>query len=71
MLDCLQRQFPGEVTVNKPFAGGYITRHHGTEIPWMQIEMARTETPSSAEKRTRFLAALHEWCRAVVSHSRS
>lgn len=31
-----------EVTINKPFAGGYITRTHGNRpIPWIQVEMNR------------------------------
>jgi formiminoglutamase len=32
-----------DVTVNKPFAGGYITRTHGSRpIPWVQVEMNRS-----------------------------
>jgi formiminoglutamase len=31
-----------EVTLNDPFAGGYITRTYGNQpIPWVQIEMNR------------------------------
>ncbi len=32
----------GEVTINSPFAGGYITRRYGNNpLPWVQIEMNR------------------------------
>lgn len=31
-----------DVAVNRPFAGGYITRHYGNNpIPWIQVEMNR------------------------------
>jgi N-formylglutamate deformylase len=31
-----------EVTINKPFAGGFITRHYGNNpLPWIQVEMNR------------------------------
>jgi N-formylglutamate deformylase len=31
------------VTLNDPFRGGYITRHHGlgTQLPWIQVELNR------------------------------
>ncbi|MFA9558504.1 N-formylglutamate amidohydrolase [Evansella sp. AB-rgal1] len=31
------------VAINQPFAGGYITRHHGSKgnIPWIQLEINR------------------------------
>lgn len=42
---CLREVFelePREVTLNDPFAGGYITRTYGhNPIPWIQIEMNR------------------------------
>ena len=43
MKRCFQAHFPGKVTLNKPFAGGYITRKHGQEIPWVQIEIWPSE----------------------------
>jgi len=31
-----------EVAINKPFAGGFITKHYGNNpLPWIQIEMNR------------------------------
>jgi len=42
---CLQEAFEleeSEVTINKPFAGGFITRTYGMRaIPWIQVEMNR------------------------------
>lgn len=43
---CLRTAFSferHEVTLNQPFAGGYITRTYGGDpLPWLQIEMNRT-----------------------------
>ena len=34
---------PGDVTLNRPFKGGYITRRHGRHpLPWIQVEMNRS-----------------------------
>lgn len=34
---------PGEVSFNRPFTGGYITRRHGNRpLPWMQVELNRS-----------------------------
>ena len=34
---------PGEVALNRPFKGGYITRRHGwSPLPWIQVEMNRS-----------------------------
>ncbi|MDE5415087.1 N-formylglutamate amidohydrolase [Alkalihalobacterium chitinilyticum] len=41
------------VTLNQPFAGGYITRHHGNKgnIPWIQLEINRCMyLPKPSEK---------------------
>ena len=62
---CLARHFgEDEVTVNDPFAGGYITRSHGGEQPWVQLELSRSESRMSrADKRDAVLLSLTEWCR--------
>ncbi len=43
--DCLRDAFflkSDEVTLNQPFAGGYITRTYGGHpLPWLQVEMNR------------------------------
>lgn len=45
MKSCLVDAFElneEDVAVNKPFAGGYITRHYGNNpLPWIQVEMNR------------------------------
>jgi len=61
LVECLRHQFPGEVTLNRPFEGGYITRRHGAEMPWLQIEMSRTTELEDVAKRRMVLAALREW----------
>jgi N-formylglutamate deformylase len=34
---------PSQVWLNRPFKGGYITRHHGAgPLPWVQLEMNRS-----------------------------
>ena len=42
---CFRRTFSlntDEVTINRPFSGGYITRKYGRHpIPWIQVEMNR------------------------------
>lgn len=62
LVACFRDVFDGEVTLNDPFSGGYITRYHGARFPWVQIELSRTPEPSLAEKRRRVLAALTAWC---------
>ena len=54
---------PGaSVTVNAPFRGGHVTRSHGREMPWVQLEMSRAHVLDVDEKRRRTLAALTDWC---------
>lgn len=46
LLKCFQKCFnlkDNEVTLNQPFAGGYITRKYGSEsTPWIQVELNRS-----------------------------
>ncbi len=65
LRDCLARVFPGDVTINKPFSGGYITREHGRELPWIQVELSRLPILSTHEKRDLFLAAVSSWAEAL------
>jgi formiminoglutamase len=45
LANCFQRTFSlntKEISINKPFAGGYITRTYGEHsIPWIQVELNR------------------------------
>jgi N-formylglutamate deformylase len=62
LRDCFVGAFGPDVTINEPFSGGYITRSHGCEMPWVQIELSRTDEVSVADKRAGVLQALAEWC---------
>ena len=61
-MACLERsfreQFGPHVTVNEPFRGGFITRSHADEMPWVQLELSRAPFASDADKRRRVLRAL-------------
>ena len=62
---CFVKAFAGEVTKNRPFGGGYITRSHAAERPWVQLELSRAPFDSDEGKRARVLAALGAWCAAL------
>ena len=59
---CLEQRLGRPVTINDPFAGGFITRSHAKELPWVQIELSRAPYLSEADKRERVLAALEDLC---------
>ena len=61
LADCFAEQFGPHVSVNDPFQGGYITRTHGTEMPWVQLELSRDPFASNVEKREGVLNALRTW----------
>ncbi|MDX1389080.1 MAG: N-formylglutamate amidohydrolase [Acidobacteriota bacterium] len=60
---CLEDAFELDVAVNHPFKGGYITRTHAAEMPWVQLELSRGPFVAVEEKRRRLLRALTEFCR--------
>ena len=62
---CFEKAFGHEVSVNAPFAGGYITRSHASEMPWVQVELSRAPFATNAEKREAVLAALRQWVEQV------
>ena len=51
-------QIGRHVTINDPFSGGYITRNHSAEMPWLQLEMSRAPFLSDAEKNQLVRTAL-------------
>lgn len=58
LLQSFQDVFPSlEVTLNEPFAGGYITRTHATEIPWIQVEISRSQFLPLRELRQRVIVS--------------
>jgi N-formylglutamate amidohydrolase len=67
LLDSFRAAFGDTVTVNQPFAGGYITRSHGRERPWVQIELCRAAFMSNAEKRYGVLQALTDFCQKALT----
>lgn len=58
--------FQGEVAINTPFRGGYITRFHGAEMPWLQLELSRTTALPAAFKRDCVLAGLQRFCHSGI-----
>ena len=61
----LRRSFELDVRINDPFRGGYITRSHADELPWVQLELSRFDALSVAEKTERVLTALQRFCAAT------
>ncbi len=49
------------VALNQPFKGGFITRSHSSEMPWIQIEISRGDFASVDEKSRAVRDALEEW----------
>ena len=65
LKECLEERFGPYVSINHPFKGGYITRTHASEMPWVQLEMSRAPFASNAQKREYVLAALSAWTHKV------
>jgi N-formylglutamate deformylase len=63
-VEGLRRSFEqllgNHVRINYPFRGGYITRVHSKEMPWVQLELSRALFLSNREKRDLVLEALGE-----------
>lgn len=66
LVDAMEDAFGFRPSVNEPFQGGYIIRHHARELPWVQIEFNRGPFLSPQEKRDRLLKALTRWCETTV-----
>jgi N-formylglutamate deformylase len=62
LVACLEDALGHEVSLNDPFAGGFIARSHATEMPWVQIELSRGPFLDVHQKRNAVWAALAEWC---------
>jgi formiminoglutamase len=58
---CFRETFGDDVFINAPFKGGYITRSHAKEIPWIQIELSREPFLDNEEKSRRVLQAIKAW----------
>jgi formiminoglutamase len=66
LAEILASLFREEVSINRPFRGGYITRHHAAEMPWLQIELSRTPSYSDAFKGECVLAGLQRFCHSGI-----
>lgn len=66
LADCLSESFGYDVSLNKPFSGGYIIRHHAKEVPWLQLELSRDPSLSIEYKRNAVISAFKKWCRTVT-----
>jgi formiminoglutamase len=54
----LERELGDEVRINDPFRGGFITRSHSAELPWIQLELSRGgPAPGKRQAVTRALTA--------------
>lgn len=62
LCSCFEKQFPGDVAINQPFSGGYITQTYGQSFPWLQLEVSRTDELDNLDKRDRVLNALQDFC---------
>jgi formiminoglutamase len=65
LAGCFTSVFKDRVTINTPFRGGYITRSHAAEMPWLQIEISRTGTYPNEFKRDCVHEGLHRFCHTV------
>jgi formiminoglutamase len=63
--ECLEESFRLPVSLNDPFSGGFIIRHHAPELPWFQLEMSRGPFLEIREKRERTLWAFQAICRRL------
>jgi formiminoglutamase len=64
LADCFRNIFSHEeITINTPFKGGFIIRNHSAKLPWLQIELSRTDSISYKDKRAGVIEALNVWHR--------
>jgi N-formylglutamate amidohydrolase len=63
----LEDAFETRISINEPFKGGYIIRSHSSELPWIQLEISRTEVMTPRAKRNRLLQALQDWADSELS----
>ena len=66
LAECFEKVFETDVSINKPFKGGYIIRSHAKELPWVQLELSRTHFFSNKEKSCRVIEALGDWCKKFL-----
>jgi N-formylglutamate deformylase len=62
LVQCFEDAFEHDISVNDPFRGGYIIRRHAVELPWVQVELSRSQAMRANDKGKCVLAALQAWC---------
>lgn len=50
IVECLGGAFGVEPSVDEPFTGGFIVRHYGARMPWVLLELSRTNEVSIEDK---------------------
>lgn len=65
LKDCFQAHFPGEVTIDQPFAGGHITQQMSQLMPWVQLELSRGDFASPTQKAIWVRESLAAFCGLV------
>ncbi len=66
LKESFEEDFGPNVRINDPFKGGFITRSHAAELPWIQVELSRGPFMSNREKRDSVLRALTRWCQQIL-----
>ncbi len=66
LKESFEKDFGPNVRINDPFKGGFITRSHAAELPWIQVELSRGPFMSNREKRDSVLRALTRWCQQIL-----
>lgn len=65
MASYFKKEFDGHVTINTPFAGGYVTQVHSREMPWIQLELSRSSYFTTEVKGIKVAAALSSWYKHI------
>ena len=58
---CFQQIFNVEISVNMPFKGGFIIQSHTHEMPWVQVEMSRSNIITNGQKRNCFWESISKF----------
>ena len=67
IVDCLRDAFGEEVSVDRPFSGGYIVKHYGARMPWVLLELSRTDRMSVEDKSQAVVKAFTQIARQIVA----
>ena len=66
LAETFHRVFPlMEVKINEPFKGGYIIRSHSAGLPWLQLEISRTQELSESDKKAGVFEALSSFSSTI------